>query len=54
MVSNSQNTFVEGKQILDAAMIANDVIDLVQKGKCGGILCKLDMRKRMTMLTRTS
>ena len=54
MVSNSQNTFVEGKQILDAAMIANEVIDFVQKGKCGGILCKLDMRKCMTMLTRTS
>ncbi|RVW88447.1 hypothetical protein CK203_043884 [Vitis vinifera] len=35
-------------------MIANEVIDFVQKGKCGGILCKLDMRKCMTMLTRTS
>ena len=45
MVSSSQNAFVEGRQILDATLVANEVIDSVLKRKESGVLCKLDLKK---------
>ncbi|RVW24688.1 Transposon TX1 uncharacterized 149 kDa protein [Vitis vinifera] len=45
VVSSSQNAFVEGKQILDAALIANEAIDSLLKGDETGVLCKLDLEK---------
>ncbi|RVX10791.1 LINE-1 retrotransposable element ORF2 protein [Vitis vinifera] len=45
VVSSSQNAFVEGRQILDAALVANEVIDSVLKRKERGVLCKLDLEK---------
>ncbi|KAL6334230.1 hypothetical protein AAG906_007477 [Vitis piasezkii] len=45
IVSKSQNTFVEGRQILDASLIANEAIDSMQKSESGDILCKLDIGK---------
>ena len=40
---------MKGKQILDASLIANEAIDLMQKGRDGGILCKLDIEKAYDM-----
>ena len=36
---------MEGRQILDASLIANEVIDSMLKKKENGVLCKLDIEK---------
>ena len=41
----AQNAFVEGRQILDASLIANEVVDSIQKKKERGVLCVLDIEK---------
>ncbi|RVX19759.1 Transposon TX1 uncharacterized 149 kDa protein [Vitis vinifera] len=45
VVSSAQNAFVEGRQILDAALIANEAIDYLLKRNESGVLCKLDLEK---------
>ena len=45
MVSKAQGAFVEGRQILNAMLIANEAIDSILKNDECGILCKLDIEK---------
>ena len=45
VISKAQNAFVEGKQITDAVLIANEAINSILKSNEGAILCKLDSEK---------
>ena len=45
VISKAQNAFVEGKQILDAVLVANEVIDSILKSNDCVILSKLDIEK---------
>ena len=45
VVSPSQNVFVEGRQILDATLIANEVVDFMLRRNDGGLAYKLDIEK---------
>ena len=45
VVSEAQNDFVEVHQIIDASLIANEVIDYWQKRGEKGVICKLDIEK---------
>ena len=45
LIKKAQNAFVEGRQIMDASLMANEVIDTMLKRKEKGIPCKLDIEK---------
>ena len=45
VVSKAQGAFVEGRQILNAVLIANETIYSVLKNNENGIMCKLDIEK---------
>ena len=45
LVDSRQMAFIQGRQIMDAVLMANEAVDSRQKQKRPGILCNLDMEK---------
>ncbi|XP_038701830.1 uncharacterized protein LOC119998553 [Tripterygium wilfordii] len=45
VINNAQHAYLEDRQIIDASLIANEVVDHYSKLKKSGIMCKLDMEK---------
>ena len=45
LINRAQNAFVEGRHVMDASLLVNEVIDTLLKRNEKGVLCKLDIEK---------
>ena len=45
MISDSQQAFIQGRQILDVVLIASETLDFILKDNTLGLLLKMDIEK---------
>lgn len=45
VIGESQHAFLDGRQIMDIVLVANEVVDELVSNKREGIMCKLFMKK---------
>lgn len=45
LVNKHLMAFIQGRQIIDATLIASECVDSWFKGEAPGIMCKLDIEK---------
>lgn len=50
VIGESQHVFVEGQQILDVVIVANEVVDDLVGNRREGMLCKLNMEKSYVLI----
>ena len=53
MITRQHTTFVEGRQILDRSLMANELIDEWKRKKQKGVVIKLDLEKAFDMVDWT-
>lgn len=50
VASINQFTFIQGRQLVDCAFIANELVDTMKKNGNGGIIFKIDFEKTFDII----
>jgi hypothetical protein len=50
VISKSQSAFLKGRQILDPILIANECLDSRLRSREPGVMCKMDLEKKLMIM----